>query len=245
MLCFLFLAVIFMEEPVGKLFSDELNNLYVTTSDKIYKYDDELNLVATYSSKFGKITDLLLLNPFKVVIFCQDYYRIILLDNQLTQTQTPIFLPDYNILQPKAVAAASDGGIWIYDSYKQQICYIDFASRQQRNTFSIADLLESGNIVSFYEYKQQLYFAVENQGVFVFSKFGNLISRYDLPNLTSFKVEHGLFYYCDKEKCYTFSSWQEIPTTISYHTIGEFTSTPATQFYYENKTLKVQKYSEE
>jgi hypothetical protein len=74
----------------------------------------------------GKPTKIDIQNPLKIMLFYENFNTIILLDNQLSETQK-INLSENNIpITVTAAGLASQNRLWIYNSLTQQIGLFDY-----------------------------------------------------------------------------------------------------------------------
>jgi hypothetical protein len=74
----------------------------------------------------GKITEVDIQNPLKIVLFYENFNVVILLDNQLNEIQK-INLSENTIpIVATAIGIASQNQLWIYNSLNQQIGLFDY-----------------------------------------------------------------------------------------------------------------------
>ena len=79
----------------------------------------------------GKPTKIDIQNPLKIMLFYENFNSIILLDNQLSETQK-INLSENDVpIMATATGIASQNRLWIYNSLTQQIGLFDYL----KNTF--------------------------------------------------------------------------------------------------------------
>lgn len=81
---------------------------------------------------FGKIKNVCITNPLQVVIFYEDFNSLILLDNQMNETQSidgnKIEIP----VKIEAFGLASQNQVWIYDGFLQKISLYNFKSNTNK-----------------------------------------------------------------------------------------------------------------
>ena len=124
-------------DQFGFYFSIKNNVLSKTKKDEFFEYKN---------ISLGKPTKVDIQNPLKIMLFYENFNTIILLDNQLNETQK-INLSENNVpILATATGIVSQNRLWIYNSLKQQIGLFDYL----KNTFlSITPSLQ-GNL-KYYE----------------------------------------------------------------------------------------------
>jgi hypothetical protein len=124
-------------DQFGFYFSIKNNVLSKTKKDEFFEYKN---------ISLGKPTKVDIQNPLKIMLFYENFNTIILLDNQLNETQK-INLSENDVpIMATASGIASQNRLWIYNSLTQQIGLFDYL----KNTFlSITPSLQ-GNL-KYYE----------------------------------------------------------------------------------------------
>jgi hypothetical protein len=79
----------------------------------------------------GKTTKTDIQNPLKIMLFYENFNTIVLLDNQLSETQKINFSENDIPIVATATGIASQNRLWIYNSLTQQIGLFDYL----KNTF--------------------------------------------------------------------------------------------------------------
>ena len=109
---------------------NSLENLYYIKNNIFYKKSkDELWQYKNVS--LGKITKTDIQNQLKIMLFYENFNTIILLDNQLSETQKINFSENEIPIIVAATGIASQNRLWIYNSLTQQIGLFDYL----KNTF--------------------------------------------------------------------------------------------------------------
>ena len=80
--------------------------------------------------QLGKITRVDLQNPLKIIVFFQDFNTVILLDNQLTETQKIDLSDNSNPLLAMGIGLASGNRLWLYDGLSQKIGLYDYTKKE-------------------------------------------------------------------------------------------------------------------
>lgn len=119
---------------------DGLENLYYIKNNIFYKKHNE-ELWQYKNISLGKTTKTDTQNPLKIVLFYEDFNTIVLLDNQLSETQKINFSENDIPIIATAAGIASQNRLWIYNSLTQQIELFDYL----KNTFqSITPSFQGG-----------------------------------------------------------------------------------------------------
>jgi hypothetical protein len=90
----------------------------------------------------GKPTKIDIQNPLKIMLFYENFNTIILLDNQLSETQKINLSENTVPIMATATGIASQNRLWIYNSLTQQIGLFDYL----KNVFQSITPSISGNI---------------------------------------------------------------------------------------------------
>ncbi|QBN19674.1 hypothetical protein [Flavobacterium nackdongense] len=124
---------------------DTTGDLYYIKNNVFYRKNDK-ELWQYKNVSLGKITKIDFQNQLKIMLYYENFNTIILLDNQLNETQKINFSENEFPILVAASGIASQNRLWIYNSLTQQIGLYDFL----KNSFqSITPSLE-GN-VKYYE----------------------------------------------------------------------------------------------
>jgi hypothetical protein len=111
---------------------DQFGFYYTVKNNVLYKVDEKESFEYKNPS-LGKITKVDLQNPLKIVIFYEAFNTVILLDNQLNETQKINFSEAINPLVSAAIGIASQNQLWIYNSLNQQIGLYDYLKNNYKS----------------------------------------------------------------------------------------------------------------
>lgn len=140
--CALFLLVCFStvlaQEPIlvdkipftadAFLGYDALNASY-TISENVLTKKTARETWEFKQPQLGKISRVDLQNPLKIVVFFQNFNTLVLLDNQLNETQKIDLSDGINPLLPLGVGLASGNRLWLYDGLTQKIGLFDYTKK--------------------------------------------------------------------------------------------------------------------
>ncbi|MBP6182464.1 hypothetical protein [Flavobacterium sp.] len=104
---------------------DQFGYYYTIKNNVFSKIKDNKSLEYKNIS-LGKITKVDLLNPLKIVLFYENFNTVILLDNQLNETQKINFSENTIPIVATATGIASQNQLWVYNSLNQQIGLYDY-----------------------------------------------------------------------------------------------------------------------
>jgi len=170
--------------------TDNLENLYVVENNELKKYDNNGNLLKTFSNKIYRNIDFVdVSNPLQILLFDKDFHQIIFLDNMLSPISDAIILDDLEIGQPILACTSYDNGFWVYNHQDFQLIRFDKnrkISNQSGNIYQYSGvplnpnfIMESGNLV---------FLNNPDTGIFVFDKYAAFSKIIPLKNLTSFQI---------------------------------------------------------
>ena len=104
---------------------DGMGNLYYLKNNVFYMKNDKESWQYKNIS-LGKPTKIDIQNPLKIMLFYENFNTVIILDNQLNETQKINFSEKYLPIVVSATGNASQNRLWIYNSLTQQIGLFDF-----------------------------------------------------------------------------------------------------------------------
>jgi hypothetical protein len=124
---------------------DGMGNLYYIKNNILYMKNEKESWQYKNVS-LGKPTKIDIQNPLKIMLFYENFNTVIMLDNQLNETQIINFSENDVPIVAIATGIASQNRLWIYNSLTQQIGLFDYL----KNTFQSITPSFQGNI-KYYE----------------------------------------------------------------------------------------------
>jgi len=124
-------------DGMGYLYYIKNNVFYMKNEKESWQYKNV---------SLGKPTKIDLQNPLKIMLFYENFNTVIMLDNQLNETQKINFSEKDVPIVATATGIASQNRLWIYNSLTQQIGLFDYL----KNTFQSITPSFQGNI-KYYE----------------------------------------------------------------------------------------------
>ena len=104
-------------EGMGNLYYLKDNVFYSKNRKESWQYKNV---------SLGKPTKIDIQNPLKIMLFYENFNTVIILDNQLNETQKINFSENDVPIVASAAGNASQNRLWIYNSLTQQIGLFDF-----------------------------------------------------------------------------------------------------------------------
>jgi hypothetical protein len=179
-----------INKPCNSITTDQLGNLYLINDYKITMYDHSGDSLREFNSrKYGNITSVDASNPYKILVFFQDYNLIVYLDNYLSQNGDEVELQELGYDQIGFACQSRIKGIWIFDPIIQKIIKLDENHNRLKESINLAQWF-GNNIQPNYmiEYNNQLFLNDKKLGVFIFDHFGTFLKRIRLENATFLQV---------------------------------------------------------
>ncbi|MCF8322521.1 MAG: hypothetical protein K9I26_05200 [Flavobacterium sp.] len=208
---------------------DQFGFYYTAKNNLLFKTKDNFSLEYKNIS-LGEITHVDRQNPLKIVLFYENFNSIVLLDNQLNESQKINFSDNEAAILATAAGIASQNRLWVYNNLTQQIGFFDYL----KNSFQSITPPFEGKI-KYYESDFTTFQWVDAQSNWyscdVFGKISSLgkIPDFDylqfVSNQTVLFSKEGLFYFYDVEKSKTYSI--------------ENLEKSSTNFYYKDQILSI------
>ncbi len=178
--------------------TDNLGDLYIIKEDILEKYDENGNLLKSFSNKsFGKISSVDAGNPMKMLVFYKDFSKIIFLDNTLSQNSDAISLEELGYFQVPLACSSHNNGIWIYNPQNFELVRLDENLKKQQQTGNINQLTgQEIKPVALIEYDNRLYLDNPATGILVFDVYGTYSKTIPLKSVPAFQPGGDNVSYC-------------------------------------------------
>lgn len=176
---------------------DALGNMYVLRGDEIKKYNPQGVFLKTFSNKrYGRITDIDLSNPLKILVYYKDFQQVLFLDNQLSPAAEVISLEKAGHEQASLVCSSINNSFWLYDKQNNEVFRFGPDLKVLVQTGNLKRLLEL-NLQPNYmrESGNYLYLNCPEEGILVFDIYGTFYKTIPLKNLREFSVVNGNIFY--------------------------------------------------
>ncbi|HQI70102.1 MAG TPA: hypothetical protein PLT47_05080 [Bacteroidales bacterium] len=174
----------------SSLAADNLGFIYMISESTLKKFDRDGLLLYTYTElSDGKISQVDVSDPLKIMILNADFGKIKYLDNKLTLKKDFILLSDLGYPNAELVAGSYDNGFWLFDPLTNQVIRYDKYLNATHNSGNIADITGFEiNPVFMTEADNILYLNDPQQGIFLFDRYGTYLRHVPIKNLKTFQL---------------------------------------------------------
>lgn len=178
--------------------ADALGNIYVVRGDEIKKYNPFGIFLKTFSNKrYGRIEDIDISNPLKILVYYRDFQQVLFLDNQLTPATEVISLEKAGYEQASLVCSSLNNSFWLYDKQNNELMRFDAELKTLVKTGNLKRILDLDIQPNFMrESGNYLYLNCPKEGILVFDIYGTFYKTIPIKNLKEFNIINGnVFYY--------------------------------------------------
>lgn len=180
------------------VYADIMDNCYVVEGDRVTKLDSTLNLLCRFRSANGNMDLVDASDPFKLLLFQKDFFRITFLDNTLTSLGESIFLPEMGATFPLFACNSADGGFWVFDGIQEKLLFFRNGRENSFTSANLSSLFGDSKPTHLCYSGGLLFLGIENQGIAVFDKFGGFKHLLPTPEAAAgFVVTYGKIYFAD------------------------------------------------
>lgn len=187
-------------EKNGTVKIDGFGNLYVIYQHEIIKYNSAGVLQKKFSIKrYGKIDDVDVTNPLKILIYYKDFQQLVFLDNQLTQTSDMLSLETLGYEQTGLVCSSANNSFWIYNKQNNELLRFDAELKTLVKTGNLKRILNIDIKPNFLkEHGTYVYLNCPDEGILVFDIYGTYYKTIPLKQLKEFNVVNNNIYYFEQ-----------------------------------------------
>ena len=179
---------------------------------------------------FGKISKVDIQNPLNIVLFYEDFNTVILLDNQLNETQRINFSENTIPILATATGLAFGNRLWIYNNLSQQIGLFDFL----KSEYKIITTPFNGAIVNYSSDYNTFQWIDEEQNWYQCSIFGKVHLVGKVPDFDAVQVVNNTDLIYKKDDTLYYFSFNVNKTTLI-----EFDKKTFEKFYYKDQILSI------
>ncbi len=200
--------------PVNYFSVNATGELFTINQDnQLKKYNSSGDSVGIFNDvkRFGKLSYVEGQNPWKALLFYEDFQTVVMLDKYLKVLGT-INLRDKNIFKVKAIANSYDNRIWLFDGGECKIKKLDdngnvlTASVDLRQVFD--EVPQPEKII---DNDGLLYLYDPEKGIYVFDYYGSFKKRLPFLHWKSIYISDKAIYGFDNTNIYTYRSPQPLP----------------------------------
>jgi hypothetical protein len=133
---------------------------------------------------FGKIKNACITNPLQVVVFYEDFNSLVLLDNQMNETQQINANKFETPIKIEAFGLASQNQVWLYDGFLQKISLYNFKT----NTIKIISTTITEKIKDYHSDYNYFYWVDETNTLYSISLFGKIKTIEIIPEYDKIQI---------------------------------------------------------
>lgn len=236
-------------EQVVDFTVDNLGNLYiVNNTGQIKKISPSGDSIAVFNNvrQYGKIYEMDVTNPLKLLLYFRDFGTIVVLDRFLN-TRTTIDLRQQQLFQVNAIGQSYDNNIWVFDELESRLKRIDEEGKvlDQSNDFRL--MLDSAPSPQFIVDQNRLVYLYDSlKGVYLFDYYGAFKNRIQLKGWTDFTVIGSAMYGRDANMLYRYEpgtlNLQHYPIPAAMRDAQKIKITPGYLYVLRNNRLEVFSY---
>lgn len=165
---------------IGK---DNLKNDYFSFKNVIKKRNNSQEFEYQNLS-LGKIKGICITNPLQVVVFYEDFNSLVLLDNQLNETQQINANRFETPIKIEAFGLASQNQVWLYDGFLQKISLYNFKT----NTIKTISTPITEKIKDYHSDYNYFYWINESNTFYSISIFGKIKILGTIPDYDTIQI---------------------------------------------------------
>jgi hypothetical protein len=178
----------------------------------------------------GNISRVDITNPLKNVLFYENFNTIILLDNQLNETQKINFSENEEPLIVTAIGIASQNRVWIYNSLTQKIGLFDYL----KNTYQPISTSIQGDLKWYHSDFNIFQWIDEELNWYSCDLFGKIILIGKVPDFDQIQItEDKAVVFSKDKKLYLHDFQKDISYTI------DLVEKSFENFYYKDQILSI------
>jgi len=177
-----------------KLFSDNIGNLYIQTSTTIIKYSLFGEKKAEYFFLNQNVVESFdVFNPMRPILYRNDTEAIEILDNSFVAANITLPIESFGIQNVTAICQSNRESFWVFDSFEGTV----FLLGQSKNIITKIKIpaFSENYIISLQERNNSLFVQLDNNKVYIFETYGNLLKTIDIESNTKIQIIGSELYY--------------------------------------------------
>jgi hypothetical protein len=203
--------------PVSQFNVDNIGALYLITPDnQLKKYNESGDSVGVFNrvTQYGKLSYVDAENPWKTILFYQNFSTIVLLDKYLNEV-TAISLRKQNIFRVHVVTSSYDNNIWLYDEQDNKLKKIDDNGNILSETVDFRLLFDSvPEPKKIIDRDGFVYLYDPQKGIYIFDYYGSFKTKLTFLNWMNMEVFGNTIYGFDKQNVYKYTP--PLPDVTTY-----------------------------
>ena len=156
--------------------ADEKGGIYYIRDQVFYR--EVSGKTFTFSSpEYGDLSQVVIYNPFKILLFYKDFNTVVLLDNNLNPLSSPIDLtPESRLYNVTHVGISSQNNIWLFaDDNKLHL--LNYQNRSEvLETQPLTFYDEDFKLLGLYATFKMVWLLTDN-AIYAFNEYGNFLEQ--------------------------------------------------------------------
>ena len=186
---------------------DPYKNIYAVSESKFIKLSPPYTESQSYDlQKEGNPSFIDVNVPNEIVLYFEDYNKVILLDSSLNEIIRPFYLNELGMDEVSLIFATNDKGLWFYRNYNNSLTKLNKDFLPVIRSLSLNpwfQLPTEPNFVTSFE--NRIYVNVPSNGILVLGQNGEYRTAFQLPGLEDFQVSHDAIYFYRDNVIYCFN----------------------------------------
>lgn len=191
------------------------------TKGSVFNKQNERELFQYKNVALGKIKRVDILNPLKIVLFYENFNTVVLLDNQLNETQKINFSENQTPIVASAIGLSAQNKLWVFNNLNQQLGLFDLT----KNSFSTLATPFSKTIKFYHSDYNYFYWVDSSNEAYYCDLFGRITSLGTIPNADAvhFVSDYQFMYALDNQLYWVdFKKNLYLPITLNEKTFKSF-----------------------
>ena len=198
-----------IDAPYDFGIADHLGNVYIISGKSLTKYNADGSKMATYTNQyFGSIELADATDPFRLLLYYEDFNQVVFLDNFLAEIGSPVNLDEMGYSNTRLVCNSGRGGFWLFDRRFNQLIYLNRNLQSVAKSQNLSGFIGEKQPTTIVERNQQLFMNVPDTGIFVFDQFANYIKTIHIKQADNVEFDKNNIYYSDNMQFYIYNMKQ-------------------------------------
>lgn len=183
---------------------DRFGNIYVPNEkNEIIKYTSGGRIIFTYAnSRNGNVTSIDATNPMKLLVFYDDFNKVIWLDNSLSQIASLDLEPIFGDIT--SAATSNDGGIWLYSPIQNKLFKTTIHGEILRSSNNLSDFgITNLQIYKIMERNNHVIILTDDNRALIFDNFAQFTQVKHLDKYQAIDVFDDILYYIVEGKIHS------------------------------------------
>lgn len=183
-----------------KLVTDPLGNYYLIRGTELARHLPSGDKPSVYSNMgLGQILSVDASDPFRLLLYYQDFNQLVFLDRHLSEIRSPVSLDDLGFPLAGPVCLSPSGGFWVFNRQSSRLNYLNEKTEIEARSTDLGFLLGPGSQPSFLlEKNDMLYLGIPDKGIALFDRFGGYKKLLPILTQNHFQVmQDKVFYHND------------------------------------------------